>query len=121
MPKCSAKCAFPPRLIHRVTIERPSYTQDAHGEQIETWSTYGTRRAICRAMTAREVVQAEQVQGAIGWIIKMPRDSTTIAITSNMRMTLHSFGDRTVYCDGPAMPDNEWSKFVQLRAIEQTT
>jgi head-tail adaptor len=117
------KCACPanaPRLQHRVTIERPTYTQDSANEQIASWGTYAVRRALCRAMTAREVVQSEQVQGSVGWVIEMTYDPKTSAITSDMRMTLHSFGNRTVYCDGPSMPLDADRRRVKVRAMEQT-
>lgn len=113
-------CVCPQRLIHRVTIEKPTYTQDSHNEQIESWGIYEKRRAFCRAMRTSEVIQSEQVQGSVGWIVEMAYDQKTIAITSDMRLKLHSFGDRTVYCDGPSMPVDGMKRRVQLRAIEQT-
>lgn len=109
------------QMEHRVTVESPTYTQDSHNEQIQTWGLYTKSWSYCRAMTAREVIQSEQVQGAIGWVIRLPYNSKTIAITSDMRMKLNSFGDRTVYCDGPAMPVDGGKEFVEVRAIEQTT
>lgn len=117
------RCACPanaPRLQHRVTIERPTYTQDSANEQIATWSTFATRKALCRAMTTREVVQSEQVQGSVGWVVELAYDTKTIGITSDMRMRLHSFGDRTVYCDGPSMPMDADKRRVKVRAMEQT-
>lgn len=105
---------------HRVTIEKPIYTQDAANEQIPTWSTYATRWANCRAMTSREVAQSEQVQGSVGWIVELAYDSKTIGITSGMRMRLHSFGNRLVYCDGPSMPADGDRRQVRVRAMEQT-
>jgi SPP1 family predicted phage head-tail adaptor len=117
-----SKCACPtlPRLTHRVTIERPVYTQDAANEQIATWTPYASRYANCRAMTSREVVQSEQVQGSVGWIVEMRYDTKTIAITSGMRMKLNSFGNRVVYCDGPSMPVDGGKRTVRCRAMEQT-
>ncbi len=105
---------------HRVTIEKPNYTQDDANEQIASWTTYAKRWAMCRAQTTREVVQAEQVQGSVGWIVELAYDTKTSRITSDMRMTLHSFGDRVVYCDGPSMPMDGAKRRVQVRAQEQT-
>lgn len=117
------KCACPasPRLVHRVTVERPAYTQDSVNEQIAGWSPYVTRKALCRAMTSREVVQSEMVQGSVGWMVELTYDPKTIAITSDMRLKLHSFGNRTAYCDGPSMPVNGDKRRVRVRAMEQTT
>lgn len=116
------KCACPSmsRLQHRVTIERPIYTQDSVNEQIPTWTQFADRRATCRAMSSREVVQSEQVQGSVGWIIELAYDTKTIGITSGMRMKLHSFGNRVVYCDGPSMPMDGNKRRVKVRAMEQT-
>lgn len=116
------KCACPQsqRLIHKVTIERPTYAQDAANEQIATWVTYAARRAFCRALTTRDVVQSEMVQGSVGWVVELPYDSKTIGITSDMRLRLHTFGNRTVYCDGPSMPVDGRRRRVRVRAMEQT-
>lgn len=116
----SCKCDDIGQMRHRVTIEQPTYAQDSANEQIATWSTYAKRWAFCRAMTAREVVQSEQVQGAVGWMVQMHYDPKTIGITSDMRLKLHSFDDRVVYCDGPSMPVNGEKRRVQVRAVEQT-
>lgn len=119
MSKCV--CTAPlPRMKHRVTIERPVYAQDAANEQIATWSVYARLSASCRAMTSREVVQSEQVQGSVGWIVQLRYNPKTIGITSGMRMTLVSFGNRVVYCDGPSMPMEGAKRMVQVRAVEQT-
>lgn len=114
------KCECPQRLIHQVTIKSLTYTQDSHNEQIPTEATYASRRAFCRAMTAREVVQSEQVQGAIGWMIELAYDPKTIGIQSDWKMVLHSFGDRVVYCDGPSMPVDGHKRRVRVRGVEQT-
>lgn len=105
---------------HRVTIEKPVYTQDGANEQIAAWVEHAKRWALCRAMTSREVVQSEQVQGSVGWVIELAYDTKTIGITSDMRMKLHSFGNRMVYCDGPAMPMDAEKRRVKVRAVEQT-
>lgn len=114
------KCACPQRLIHKVTIYGKTYAQDAANEQIATDVVHATRKAFCRAMRPREVVQSEQVQGALGWVVELAYDPKTIAITSDMTMKLHSFGNRTVYCDGPSMPMDGGKRRVQVRAVEQT-
>lgn len=116
-------CACPStqRLLHRVTIYSQTYAQDGANEQIATSQVHAIRRAFCRAMRPREVVQSEQVYGVLGWIIELAYDPKTIAITSDMTMTLHSFGGRSVNCDGPAMPVDGQKRRVQVRAVEQTT
>lgn len=118
--KCACPSKSTQRLNHRVTIYAKTYTQDAANEQIATDTVHATRKAFCRAMSPREVVQSEQVQGALGWIVELTYDPKTIAITSDMTMKLHSFGNRTVWCDGPAMPMNGEKRRVQVRAVEQT-
>lgn len=115
-----SKCGCAQRLVHRVTIKNVTYAQDSHNEQIATEAIYAIRRAFCRAMTAREVVQSEQVQGSIGWVVELAYDTKTIGIQSDWTMVLHSFGDRTVYCDGPSMPVDGEKRRVRVRAIEQT-
>ena len=116
----SCKCKPIQSLPHRVTVESATYAQDAHNEEIATWSTHAKRRGFCRATRPREVIQAEQVVGELGWMVELPYDSKTTAITSGMRMTLHDFDDRTVYCDGPAMPLNGEKFRVRVRCLEET-
>jgi head-tail adaptor len=114
------KCQCPPRLKHRVTIERPTYTQDATNEQIATWSTYSTQFADCRAISARDVVQAEQVYGSGTWVIELNKSTTTMGITSGMRARWTDGREIVADFDGPAMPSTKWPRRVVVRAVEQT-
>lgn len=114
------KCACPPRLKHRVTIEKPDYVQDSSNEQIATWSTYSTQWAHCRASGARDVVQAEQVLGAGNWIIELNKSTITMRITSGMRARWTDGREIVADFDGPAMPMANWPKRVQVKAVEQT-
>jgi hypothetical protein len=116
------KCDCPQRLVHQVTIVDPTYSPDANSnEPIPAWTgIHAKRRAFCRAMTSREVSQSEQILGSVGWIVELAYDPKTVAITSDMRLILHSFGDRIVYCDGPSMPLNGEKRRVQVRGMEKT-
>lgn len=87
---------------------------------METWATYWSGAAEARAMRTSEVIQSEQVQGAIGWVITMRRNTKTLGITSDMRARLKTQGNRIVYADGPSMPLGTDRRFVQLRAMERT-
>lgn len=116
--KCS--CDSIGKRKTRVVVERPTYTQDSANEQQATWSTYTTQRGAVRAMTPREVVQAEQVQGALGWIVELPWNRTTLNITSDMRLKFTEGRAVTAFCDGPSMPVGTERRLVQVRAVEQT-
>lgn len=115
------KCACPTStgaVRRNVTFERPVYAQDSANEQIATWTPYATLPCMIRAMTTREVVQSEQVQGSVGWIIEGTLSSRTMGITSEMRARFNWYRDVTAYCDGPAMPTG--ARTVKVRAMEQT-
>lgn len=109
---------------HRVTVKKPVYTQDTANEQIATYVPYMSNvSAFCRPLSAREAVQAEMVQGAVAWEIELGWSTKAKSITSDMQMTLHTFGNRLVSCDGPALPaldDNGFPTAVKVRAQEQT-
>lgn len=115
------KSACPPRLKFRVTIEQPTFTQDSSNEQIATWSTYSTQWAECRALSARDVVQAEQVYGSGTWVIELNKNSVTMGITSGMRARWTDGREITADFDGPAMPSTKWPRRVVVRAVEQTS
>lgn len=114
------KCACPARLKHRVTIERPTYTQDDANEQIPAWGVYSKQWANCRAAGARDVVQAEQVLGSGTWIIEMNKSDTTMSVTGAMRARWTDGRSITAYFDGPAMPMANNPRRVQIKAVEQT-
>lgn len=120
----SCKCDDIGKRRHKVTVKKPVYTQDAANEQIPSYvEFFKTSFAFCRAMSTREVVQSEQVQGSVGWVVEFNWGTKPLAITSDMKMTLHSFGNREVSCDGPAMPivdDGGFPTGVKVRAMEQT-
>lgn len=115
------KCACPTTtgaVRRNVTFERPVYAQDAANEQIATWVTYATLPCTIRAMTSREVVQSEQVQGSVGWIIEGTLTPKSMGVTSEMRAKFNWHRNVTAYCDGPAMPTG--ARTVKVRAVEQT-
>ena len=102
----------------KLTFERPIYSQDTANEQIPTWGVYQTFYGKARAMTSREVVQSEQVQGSVGWMLEIPYGSRAMGITSEMRCRFSYSRSVTAYCDGPAMPTG--TRTVKVRAMEQT-
>lgn len=120
-----SECVCPPplpRLPHRLTIEKPTYTQDAANEQIPTWVPYASNvPANCRGANARDVVQAEQVQGSATWVIELNKSDKTMNITSGMRARWRDGREIVADFDGPAMPMEKWPKRrVQIKAVEQT-
>lgn len=54
------------RLRHRITIERPLYTQDTAGAGIVQWVTHADRvPADVSPLSAREFLAAQQVQSQV--------------------------------------------------------
>lgn len=49
-------------LRHRVEIQEPSDSRDAHGGITRTWNTVATRWARIEPLSGRELFQAQQVE-----------------------------------------------------------
>lgn len=76
------------RLRHRVTIESRSSSLDAAGQQLRSWSTFGTVYAGIRPLSGREGVLAEAVQSAV-------THEVTIRYLSGVNATMRvNFGGR---------------------------
>lgn len=102
-----------------VTVEKPTFTQDAANSQIQTWSTYAKFGGCrVRGLRSREVVQGEQVQGETGWMIEIPYSTKAMGITGQMRCTFSYGRSVTAYCDGAAIPVG--FKMTKVKAFEQT-
>lgn len=114
MAQCS--CDRPPVITLR--FEEPIYAQDSANEQIASWRQYWTCSGTAEGVNSRDVVQAEQVQGATTWLLKIPYGPTAMGITAEMRCKFTYGRDVTAYCDGAAMPVG--IKQVRVRAQEQT-
>lgn len=52
-------------LRHRITIEQPAETQNAHGEPVVTWSALATCWASVEPLSGRELLMAQQVNAEI--------------------------------------------------------
>lgn len=58
-------------MRHQVTIQSRSTTQDAAGEQLDTWSTFATRRASLQRTTGREAFAAVQDNGRVPTVFEL--------------------------------------------------
>jgi SPP1 family predicted phage head-tail adaptor len=52
-------------LPRRITIQTPSATQDANGEPLTTWTTWGTAWADIEDQTGRQYIASGGVQNAV--------------------------------------------------------
>lgn len=77
----------------RVTIEQPTVAPDAAGQLVATWTTYCSRWARVAAAGGDESFERRQLQAETQWVINLPNDSQTRAITTAMRVT---WGGRVV-------------------------
>lgn len=58
-------------LRHRVQVQAPQQTQDEFGEVAETWVTVAEVWAEVRAMSGRELFNAQQVQADVTHKVRM--------------------------------------------------
>jgi SPP1 family predicted phage head-tail adaptor len=52
-------------LRHRISIQAKTETRDARGGIIETWATVATRWGSIEPLSARELMQAQQVDAQV--------------------------------------------------------
>lgn len=76
------------RLRHEITIQEPTATQNAVGEETLSWSDYATVRASVEPMSGREYWNSKQVQSEITHEIRIRYYP---GVTSEMRV---SWGNR---------------------------
>ena len=109
----------------KLQIESATRHQAATGEPVETWDTvFATRWASMTPVRGQEVVQSEQVQGALVWRVRLPYDGQTKRISHDMRaqvLTMRDANDepRVIHFDGPCVPVPMMG-YVEVRAVEQT-
>lgn len=99
-------------LRHTLVIEQPTETQDAHGQAVQTWSTFATVPGELRPVRARELVAAAQV---VGELTAVARIRYLAGITEKMRV---KFGDRIFAIVGPPINLLERNAEVELLLAE---
>jgi SPP1 family predicted phage head-tail adaptor len=52
-------------LRHTLVIEQPTETRDAHGQAVQTWTTFATVPGSLEPLNGREIFAAAQVQAEI--------------------------------------------------------
>lgn len=86
------------KYTRRVTVKSATRTANSINEPVPNYSTvYCKRWAQLVPSSAREFVQAQQVEGLVSVILRMRSDSTTRAITPDMRI---EFGNRVLNIGG---------------------
>lgn len=79
-----------------VVIERATVTENDHGDEVEAWTTYATRRARVRFGTAQERRQAAQEGGTQSATFECVNSATLRAVTLKDRISyLGSYWDIT--------------------------
>jgi len=78
------------QLRHRITIERATLTQNAFGEQVQTWATLATVWARVEPITGKERYAAMQTQSDIDNRILVRYQSALTALAPNDRITWDS-------------------------------
>lgn len=76
----------PGDLRHRVVFQSKSVTRNNIGEQVVTWVPYATRWARVKPLRGRELFAAQQTHSTVDTKIVLRFDSTTSAITADMRV-----------------------------------
>ena len=75
------------RLKHTIAIEQLDETQDSHGEPLNTWAPYITRRASVEPLLGREYFAARQDIAEVTTRFRLRYDSETRLITAKMRVS----------------------------------
>lgn len=100
------------KLRHRVTIQSPAVTQNAHGQDEITWSTFASRHAAdVRQLTGRELWNAQQIKPEITLRVHMRWLSGVLA---KMRLVWHDgTTDRVLPIEAPPInPDGKKREMV---------
>jgi SPP1 family predicted phage head-tail adaptor len=74
-------------LRHLLTIEQASEARDAHGQAVQTWSTFGTVWGSLEPISGRETFLAAQVQAEV---TARARVRYLAGITPKMRINFES-------------------------------
>lgn len=74
-------------LRHTLVIEQPTETRDAHGQAVQTWSTFATVPGSLEPLSGREVFAAAQVQAEV---TARARIRYLAGVTAKMRVTFES-------------------------------
>ncbi len=89
---------YPGKYKTRVTFRNPTRAANNLNEQVPAYTElYCKRWAYVVPSSAREFVQAQQVEGLVSMIMRVRSDSQTRAITSDMRIEI---GSRVVNIGG---------------------
>lgn len=75
------------RLRHRVTIERRTTTTDAHGDQLDTWTTMATVWAAIEPLNGREYFAASGEASEVTARIRLRYQSELAGMTTADRVT----------------------------------
>ena len=78
------------RLRHKITIERQSATEDAHGERIDTWATLAIRWASVEPLNGKEFFASSGEQSQITTRIRLRYDSTLSDLAPPDRISFNS-------------------------------
>lgn len=103
-------------LRHRVTLQRPGGSRDAHGERTTTWTTVATVWARYRPLSAREASIAGQRQSAVDGVVEIRYSSLVASIDASWRVL---FGSRVLAIDGVVNRDqaNAWLLLYCLEGL----
>jgi len=102
------------QLRHRITIERATLTQNAFGEQVQTWATLATVWARVEPITGKERFAALQTQSDVDSRILCRYYSTLAALAANDRIT---WGSKT-YDIRSVVNTEERNKELQIFATQ---
>ncbi|MCC7423771.1 MAG: phage head closure protein [Planctomycetaceae bacterium] len=78
----------------KVTVQQPAETAAADGQLVPSWSTYATPWAKVQAINGEEEFQDKQSKATLTHVVRVRANSTTRAITPQMRIQL---GSRLLY------------------------
>ena len=59
------------KLRHQIIIQQQSSTQDAHGQLVETWTTFATLRASVEPLRGKEYFSTEQEHAEVDTRIRI--------------------------------------------------
>jgi len=117
MAKCRKK------VRHRLIFELPGEGSSSLNASINDWDNPKKRLVRWGSLSPRiptEVVQAEQVKGALGYDIEVPYDPEIASVTSNYRVTIETLGNKILELRGPAANRDGASQWIDFVAVEET-
>ncbi len=100
-------------LRHRVTIQSPTVTPNAHGESVIAWNTYSVPRSCANVeqLSGRALWNAQQIQPDVSIAVHLRYVS---GVTADMRIVWHDgTADRYLNILGPPVnPDGQRKELI---------